>query len=256
LQIKFKNEQINQYAAELEQLVATKNKFFSIIAHDLRNPFVGIENFTRILLKLGNYDVKDIEQQLETIHSTAVQGHELLENLLRWAKSQTGALEIDLEVFQVQEAVQNCYNLIHTHAENKNIQLVCRVSEDLLIESDQYVLETILRNLLSNAVKFTPMNGTVTTNAIIDGDCIEFSISDTGIGMSEEITDKLFRIDKKLQSQEGTNGESGSGLGLILCKEFKSSSNLNLHLFDSQLSLFLLLSSPFILNAIRRRPAP
>jgi signal transduction histidine kinase len=220
LQIKFKNEQIKNYADELEKLIATKDKFFSIIAHDLRNPFVGIENFTRILLKLQKYDVDEIENQLKTIHSTAEQGHELLENLLRWSKSQTGKMEIKLDMFRLTDAVTNCFNLIQTHANNKNIELVCDISDDIILESDQDMLETIIRNLLSNAIKFTPSNGTVSVIANQSDDEIEIAISDTGVGIPEDILAKLFRIDSKLQSQKGTSGENGSGLGLILCKEF------------------------------------
>jgi len=220
LQIRFKNEQINVYAAELERLIATKDKFFSIIAHDLRNPFVGIENFTKILLKQGKFDLNEIEKQLQTIHSAAVQGHELLENLLKWARSQTGSISTDFDVFRLSDAVYNCFSLIHTQAENKNIQLVCSIADDILIESDQYILETILRNLLSNAVKFTPSSGKVTADAFIDGNFIEVSVTDTGVGIKKELKNNLFLINSRLQSKKGTNGEAGSGLGLILCKEF------------------------------------
>ena len=220
LQIRFKNEQINVYTAELERLIATKDKFFSIIAHDLRNPFVGIENFTKILLKQGKFDLNEIEKQLQTIHSAAVQGHELLENLLKWARSQTGSISTDFDVFRLSDAVYNCFSLIHTQAENKNIQLVCNIADDILIESDQYILETILRNLLSNAVKFTPSSGKVTADAFIDGNFIEVSVTDTGVGIKKELKNNLFLINSRLQSKKGTNGEAGSGLGLILCKEF------------------------------------
>lgn len=220
LQIKFKNEQIKEYADELEKLVATKDKFFSIIAHDLRNPFVGIENFTKIILKIGNYDVKEIENQLETIHSTAQHGHELLENLLRWSRSQTGGIEIDLEMFRLADAVNKCCNLVQSQANNKEIELIVDVSDNIILESDQDMLETIVRNLLSNAIKFTPASGTVIIKATQFVDTVEVEISDTGIGISEDIKAKLFKIDSKLQSQKGTAGEGGSGLGLILCKEF------------------------------------
>lgn len=220
LEIKFKNEQINEYAAKLEKLIATKDKFFSIIAHDLRNPFVGIENFTKILLRLGNYDPDDMKNQLQTIHSTALQGHELLENLLRWAKSQTDSIEINHDVFRLNDAVINCLNLIQTQANNKSIKLKNEISDDILIESDQDMLETILRNLLSNAIKFTPASGTVSVKVMQKNNLVEISVSDTGIGIEENDKQKLFRIDSKLQSREGTENETGSGLGLILCKEF------------------------------------
>ena len=220
LQIRFKNEQINEYAIKLEKLIATKDKFFSIIAHDLRNPFVGIENFTNILLKIGKFDPVDMRNQLQTIHSTAQQGHELLENLLRWARSQTDSIEIDPEVFRLSDAVQNCCSLLQTQADNKKIKLLCDVSDEILIESDQDILETIIRNLISNAVKFTPASGTVSVKAIKTYEEIEISISDSGVGIPKDVQKNLFRIDNKLQSQKGTAGEKGSGLGLILCNEF------------------------------------
>ena len=220
LQIRFKNEQINEYAIKLEKLIATKDKFFSIIAHDLRNPFVGIENFTNILLKIGKFDPVDMRNQLQTIHSTAQQGHELLENLLRWARSQTDSIEIDPEVFRLSDAVQNCCSLLQTQADNKKIKLLCDVSDEILIESDQDVLETIIRNLMSNAVKFTPASGTVSVKAIKTYEEIEISVSDSGVGIPKDVQKNLFRIDNKLQSQKGTAGEKGSGLGLILCNEF------------------------------------
>jgi len=220
LLIKYKNEQIKSYANELEKLIATKDKFFSIIAHDVRNPFIGIENFIKILLKIGKYELKDVESNLETIYTTAHQGHELLENLLKWSKSQTGKIEINLELYQLNDNVDNCFNFIQAQANNKNITLINNVSEEIILETDKDLLETILRNLLSNAVKFTPNLGTITVNASINNDIVEISITDTGIGISEFDKDKLFRIDSKLQSRKGTAQESGSGLGLILCKEF------------------------------------
>ena len=220
LQIKFKNERIQEYADEQERLVATKDKFFSIIAHDLRNPFVGIENFTRILLKQGNYHLDDVEKQLQTIHSTARQGNELLENLLKWSRSQTGTIAIHVEILNLSDVVSKCLNLNNTHANNKNIKLLSEIPNDLILESDQDMLDTILRNLVSNAIKFTPSGGAVTIKAISRMGNIEISISDTGMGISEMDSQKLFRIDSKLQSRKGTDNETGSGLGLILCKEF------------------------------------
>jgi signal transduction histidine kinase len=149
-----------------------------------------------------------------------LQGHELLENLLRWAKSQTDSIEINHDVFRLNDAVINCLNLIQTQANNKSIKLKNEISDDILIESDQDMLETILRNLLSNAIKFTPVSGTVSVKVMQKNNLVEISVSDTGIGIEENDKQKLFRIDSKLQSREGTENETGSGLGLILCKEF------------------------------------
>lgn len=221
LQIRLKNELIKEYADKQEKLIATKDKFFSIISHDLRNPFMGITNFTKILLKnIDTYDTKDIEGHLQLIHSTAHQGRELLENLLKWSKSQTGEIEVNKQRFNLNETVSKCKTYIQQQADNKKINLIVDVSDDLFLESDQDMLETILRNLLSNAIKFTPASGSVSLIAKKLGDSVEISVSDTGIGILEADMAKLFRIDSKLQSRRGTADETGSGLGLILCKEF------------------------------------
>ena len=228
LQIKFKNEQIKEYAQELEKLIATKDKFFSIIAHDLRNPFIGIENFIEIILRLGNYDVKDFENQLRTIYSTAQQGHELLENLLKWSRSQTGSIVLNFESVNLKNTIAKCLNIVQSQAENKKIKLISEVPDTLIINTDQDVLETIIRNLLSNAVKFTNYDGKIILNAGLKNGSLEISVSDTGIGISEFDRNKLFKIDSKLQSRNGTSGETGSGLGLILCKEFVDKLNGNI----------------------------
>ncbi|MEI6554400.1 MAG: HAMP domain-containing sensor histidine kinase [Paludibacter sp.] len=219
LHIRFKTELINNYALQLEKLIATKDVFFSIIAHDLRNPFVGIENYVKIILKHGEYNPDEIEDQLKTIYSTALRGRELLENLLTWARSQTDRIEINPELFNLNEAVNNCYNLVRSQAENKDIKLINEVGEAVLIDSDQDALETVLRNLISNAVKYTK-SGTIKIGAVRDADSIEVSVSDTGIGIEANQLKNLFEIDKNLNSRKGTHGEKGTGLGLILCKEF------------------------------------
>lgn len=220
LQIKFNNEQINRYNEQLEKLIAIKDKFFSIIAHDLRNPFVGIENFTQILLKIGKYDPDEFRSQLETINSTAVQGHQLLENLLRWSRSQTDTIVINSDVLDLNESINNCLQIIHTQAENKEVKVINSVTDGIYIDTDKDLLETILRNIISNAVKYTPQNGQVLINASANENQVEITISDNGVGIPPETVEKLFRIDRNLQTTRGTSGEKGSGLGLILCKEF------------------------------------
>jgi len=220
LTIKFKNDQINNYAQELENLIATKDKFFSIIAHDIRNPFIGIENFVKVLLKIGNYDVNDVENNLKIIYSTAHQGYELLENLLKWSKSQTGNIEINTDIYRIKDIATNCYNFIQVQSNNKNITFCNNISEEIIVETDKDLLETILRNLLSNAVKFTPNMGAISADAIIVDDVVEILITDTGVGIEQADIAKLFSIGSKLTTRKGTAQESGSGLGLIICKEF------------------------------------
>lgn len=220
LLIRFKNEQINSYAAQLERLIATKDKFFSIIAHDLRNPFVGIQNYIKIISRFKNYDPEEVDKRFQTINATAQHGYELLENLLKWARSQTGKIEINIENFKLADEVNKCVQLIKTQADNKNINLKAVVSDTVFIESDRDMLKTILRNLLTNAIKYTPEGGIVELNVSEVNNGVELSIIDSGIGIEPEDIEGLFRIDKNLKSREGTNNEKGSGLGLILCKEF------------------------------------
>lgn len=220
LLIRFKNEQINNYAVQLEQLIATKDKFFSIIAHDLRNPFIGIQNYIKIITKLKKYNRKEVENQFNTINSTAQQGYELLENLLKWARSQTGKIDVQIESLKLADEVANCLKLVETQAQNKRIRILSAIPIDIVIFSDSDMLKTILRNLLMNAIKYTHDGGMISLNAIKTDDYIQIAVTDNGIGIDNSDIDNLFRVDKNLKSREGTNNEKGSGLGLILCKEF------------------------------------
>ncbi len=220
LLIRFKSEQINKYTAQLERLIATKDKFFSIIAHDLRNPFVGIQNYIKIITRFKSYQPEELDKHFQIINSTAQSGHELLENLLKWARSQTNTIEIHKENFSLLDEVLNCNEIVRTQAENKSISLEIKVSKNIILNSDKDMFKTILRNLLNNAIKFTPECGKVEISAKKQGNLTEISVKDNGIGIDSEDLNYLFRIDKNLKSREGTNNEKGSGLGLILCKEF------------------------------------
>lgn len=220
LQIRFKNEQIRHLAERQKELIAMKDKFFSIIAHDIRNPFVGIQNYIRILLKFMKPGNEEHEKELQTIYDTAHQGHELLENLLKWSRSQTGTMSVNTQIFNLHHLVAKCMGFVATSALDKMVALLNSVPEAMEIESDPDILETVIRNLLSNAVKFTPEGGKVAISAFVKESGIVLQVSDTGIGIEKEDKDKIFKIDSKLQSRKGTGGELGSGLGLILCKEF------------------------------------
>ncbi|MBN2764941.1 MAG: hybrid sensor histidine kinase/response regulator [Paludibacteraceae bacterium] len=221
LQIRFKNEQIKSYAEEQKQLLATKDKFFSIIAHDVRNPFVGIVNFSKITLShFDRLDKTEIHESLQLINKTATQGHELLENLLKWSRSQTGTIVISPEKLIVNDIIKSIITSLKSQADNKKIKLLSQFDSVIVLDTDKEMLETILRNLISNAVKFTPENGFVKTSAVLNSDNVIITVTDTGIGISNDDIKKLFRIDSKMQSRMGTANESGSGLGLILCKEF------------------------------------
>jgi signal transduction histidine kinase len=205
---------------ELNELNAAKDKFFSIIAHDLRNPFNAITGLTDILLiNLDNLDITKLQKTLENIKGSSEQAHELLENLLLWARSQTGTISfrqvpIDLKI-QAEESIE----LVALQAARKNISIISDFKTDGLISGDVNMMNTILRNLLTNALKFTPRNGEVRVGIFQNNGFYILSIKDNGIGIPADKLKNLFSIDTAHKTK-GTDQEPGTGLGLILCKEF------------------------------------
>ncbi len=221
LQLKFKTREARNYARELELVNATKDKFFSIIAHDLRNPFEGILLISRTLLKnLPKCSAEEITKQVEIIISATDTGNKLLENLLIWSRSQTGRVSYHPRDLPLEPMVQQCIDNVIAWAKAKEIDLAFTSDENIVVKTDEDMFCHILRNLLTNALKFTPSNGRVTVVTGKSGDGIEVSVSDTGIGISEQDKGRIFRIDGNISSRPGTENETGSGLGLILCKEF------------------------------------
>jgi signal transduction histidine kinase/ligand-binding sensor domain-containing protein len=212
--------QIEVQRENLYQLNASKDKFFSIIAHDLKNPFSNIIGLSGILKEeLKSGDPKMNEECVEMINVSAVQSLKLLENLLEWAKSQTGKLLFNPMPINLRELYNEEFNLLHEIATGKHIDLINSIPENLTISADRNMIKTVLRNLVSNALKFTHKDGKVEVNAISIGKQVEISVSDNGIGMTKENMGKLFRIDANLLTN-GTEDEKGTGLGLFLCKEF------------------------------------
>lgn len=215
-----KNEELKSLNQELRHLNATKDKFFSIIAHDLRNPFNTIIGLTDIFLaNLEKYDPAKIRRSLNDIRETSGHAFDLLQNLLIWARTRTGSLEYNPASFDLRERIDVTIELIGAQAAKKNIMIISEVEEPIMILGDANMVDTILRNLITNALKFTHPEGTVTIRAGITGNRCEVAISDNGIGMSKEIVSKLFRMDAKV-TRKGTDSEKGSGLGLLLCEEF------------------------------------
>jgi signal transduction histidine kinase/ligand-binding sensor domain-containing protein len=214
-----KSEILNKNSA-LNELNAAKDKFFSIIAHDLRNPFNAIIGLTDILLiNLDNLDIQKLQKTLENIKGSSQQAHELLENLLLWARSQTGTISYRPEPIDLKVHVQESIELIAVQATRKNISIIADFTAGGLISGDIHMMNTILRNLLTNALKFTPRNGEVRIGiSQSNGFCI-LHVKDNGIGISPEKLEHLFSIDTAHKTR-GTDQEPGTGLGLILCKEF------------------------------------
>lgn len=218
-------EAIKKYADELKQLNATKDKFFSIIAHDLKNPFITILGFSDLLLNDYNeLTDEEILFYIEEMKKSADISHNLLQNLLQWSRSQTGRIEFNPVKLNLSDLIKENFNLLNATATNKQIELISEVPDNLFINADEEMIKTILRNLISNAIKFTPKGGKVKICSRIQNNFIETCVEDTGIGMSEEIMSKLFRLDVS-HTSKGTDQEAGTGLGLILCKEFVEKNN-------------------------------
>jgi signal transduction histidine kinase len=223
----FKNYQINKMNDEiqiqrdnLKQLNNTKDKFFSIIAHDLKNPFNSIKGFTELLIENNNsYDDEKKLKFLKIIKGSTSNAFSLLNNLLIWANSQSGNLKFDPKKIELVKLVSDVVSLVEIQAINKEISIHNNVHYNLNVIADENMLNTILRNLISNAIKFSNPKGNIHIISKFDEDFVEITVKDDGIGMLKETVDNLFNIEFK-SSQIGTANEQGSGLGLILCKDF------------------------------------
>ena len=211
--------------AELNELNASKDKFFSIIAHDLKNPFNTIIGFSEMMKEsIRLNDSATFYEYTVMINTSAVQTLRLLENLLEWANSQRRKITFTPVPVNIGELVKDEFVMVDEMATGKSIDLKNYVNDSLTVVADKNMLRTILRNLITNAVKFTHKNGHVEVNAITSDDHVEIAVSDNGIGMSQETISKLFRIDANL-STRGTENEKGTGLGLFLCKDFVEKHN-------------------------------
>ena len=213
-EIQSKNEQ-------LEKLNAEKDKFFSIIAHDLRSPLSAFLGFTEMMVEdLPNMKLDDLQKMAVSMQSSAENLYRLLENLLEWAKIQRGLVSYDPEVFSLLSITNESLTMVQELAQRKSITIHSDISGELKVFVDSNILQTVLRNLISNALKFTPKGGKVSLEAKKSGTRqVEISVKDSGIGMSPALLKNLFEISSK-SNRKGTDGEPSSGLGLILCKEF------------------------------------
>lgn len=212
--------QLHKYSDELKELNATKDKFFSIIAHDLKSPFNSISGLSEIIKsEARELDIATIEQYAGIINSTSLQTFRLLENLLDWARLQQSQIVFRPVLVVLKEIVDEVFELMIDKAQSKKIELLNFIPDQLIISADQDMLKTILRNLVSNALKFSFANGKIEIKAIMRPDEIEIQVKDTGTGIMKEDCDQLFKVGSFL-SETGTENEKGTGLGLILCKEF------------------------------------
>ena len=211
---------MEQKRKKLQKLNASKDRFFSIISHDLKNSFFSVMGLSKILADPENDDSE--EKKLETaqmLHNSSKKLYSFLENLLSWARVQRGEIDFNPDEHELFEIVAEVSYLFRPKADQNKVLLITNVEENLIVYCDQNMVKTILRNLVSNALNFTSPNGSVTISARKDEEKVTIEVTDTGVGISETNIQKLLRIDEKYI---GTNisGERGTGLGLILCKEF------------------------------------
>ncbi|MCG6186388.1 sensor histidine kinase [Maribellus maritimus] len=207
---------------ELSYANATKDKFFSIIAHDLKSPFAGLLGLSEVLAEnAANLSEEKLNSVTRSVFTTAKNIFVLLENLLQWARLQTDKLAVSLEEVNMNEMLFETVDLLQKTASQKQITLTNEIPDGLKIYADDEMIKTVFRNIISNAVKFTSAGGEIKLSASAKSDdkWVEVKIQDNGVGMDKEQLKNLFRIGK-VKSKPGTANEKGTGLGLILCKEF------------------------------------
>lgn len=217
---KLNESRIKKYNDELKELSATKDKFFSIIAHDLKNPFNTILGFLDLLTKeLRINDIDTTEEQINIVYDSSKKVYNLLEDILLWASSQSGKIKFEPQKLNFADTCKEVVESLMLYANNKNITITHFITDKLSVYADSFMLKTVLRNLISNAIKFTNSNGRIDIHAEQTDSIVQISISDNGVGIAPENIKKLFDISQKYTTI-GTANESGTGLGLLLCKDF------------------------------------
>jgi PAS domain S-box-containing protein len=219
-QLKEHERQLEDYIEELNTLNDTKDKFFNIIAHDLKNPFGSLLGASEYLFKeIDRLDTSKAQKLSKILYNSAKNAFNILENLLDWSRSQTGSLNFNPKLINLFDVVDKNVQLAAIQAAEKNVEIQIQLDQGLECTADPNMLNTILRNLLTNALKFSHIGGKVIVAATRTPDEVVVEVQDNGTGIPEEDLDKLFRIDVKYVNT-GTNNEKGTGLGLMLCKEF------------------------------------
>ena len=219
-QLLHKTEEISELNLKLKHLNNTKDKFFSIIAHDLRSPFNAIMGFSELLaeqIREKNYE--NIEEYADIIQNSSQRSMDLLKNLLDWARLQTGKIEFKAVDFSLNDIVTETIALLNDVASQKSIQILNTINQEIKIHADPSMMGTILRNLISNAIKFSNPGGKITISTEQKENELVLLVSDNGTGISKADQLRMFKIEENF-SLKGTQNETGTGLGLILCKEF------------------------------------
>jgi PAS domain S-box-containing protein len=205
---------------ELRELNTSKDKFFTIIAHDLRSPFNSLLGLTEYAASENNNLTADEMKMFSmNISKSAKSIYNLLENLLQWSRIHTGRIDYSPDYFDLNELLNKIVIIYRNNLENKNISLKVDCAPETKVYADSNMVDTVLRNLISNSIKFTNLGGEIKITTELAGNFIKLSVSDNGVGIREEILPNLFRVGENTSSK-GTQNETGSGLGLILCRDF------------------------------------
>jgi signal transduction histidine kinase len=205
---------------KLEKLNITKDKFFSIIAHDLRNPFHSILGFSDILVRdYANIEDEKKKEFIGLILESSQHAHNLLENLLQWSRTQSDTIKFNPSEFSLLQVIEANLHILRASIENKSITFTSEIDASARIYADKNMTDTVIRNLLNNAIKYTPAGGKISVTCKDEGKFLAVSVSDTGIGISPEDQKKLFHLEE-FHTTQGTEGEAGTGLGLIICHDF------------------------------------
>ena len=219
------NEQLKSSERKLKKLNDEKDKFFSIIAHDLKSPFNALLNLSEFLVEdLSELSLEEIRSFSKEINKSAHSVYNLLLNLLQWAQIKNGWMKRTEEKIALSSLLNNVIILMESVATKKRIEIINDVNSTCFFYGDRTMISSVLQNLISNAIKFSKREGKVIVSSKIEDEKIIVSVKDTGVGICDENLDKLFRLDNHL-STAGTANESGTGLGLILCKELVEKNN-------------------------------
>ncbi|MCZ4695211.1 hypothetical protein DWB61_10265 [Ancylomarina euxinus] len=219
--IKDFNNKLEESNEKLRLINSTKDKFFSIIAHDLRSPLGAILSFSNLIDDecSSSKEIETVAEYNTYLNQSARNLNSLLENLLQWSKSQLGNIKYKASIFNLSEVIEENIEIQRLKAKEKSIEIISHVDKSIHVNADINMINTVIRNLLSNAIKFSFANSEINLFTKVDGKVLQLSVQDKGIGISQSKQDKLFKIDSNM-STLGTNNETGTGLGLILCKEF------------------------------------
>jgi len=212
-------KELEKHKQQLAESNATKDRFFSILAHDMRNPVSALYTFSDYLnTNINDISKEDLQQYLSVIHSTTKGLSELVEELFLWASLRSNRYQIKPETIILSEVVDSTMSLLMASITQKNLSVKTAVSADIIVYVDRNMIQTVFRNLVSNAIKFTSNNGQISIIATKGSNDVTVEVIDSGVGISQIDIGRLFRIDEHFTTT-GTGGETGSGLGLILCKE-------------------------------------